>query len=74
MRPLMDHIHIREPPFRWLAVSPGLGLDVREPQPGVTAGFAVCSRLWEFRTGIQRSLLSPVSRFGSALGLHWSSC
>ena len=44
--------------------------DVREPQPGVTAGFAVCSRLWVFRTGIQRSLLSPVSRLGSALGLH----
>ena len=33
--------------------------DVLEPQPGVTAGFAICSRLWEFRTGIQRSLLSP---------------
>ena len=47
-----------------------LGSDVRGPQPGVTAGFAVCSRLWEFWTGIQRSLLSPVSRLGSALGLN----
>ena len=26
--------------------------DVLEPQPGVTAGFAVCSRLWVVRTGI----------------------
>ena len=50
--------------------SAGYQSDVREPQPGVTAGFAVCSRLWVFRTGIQRSLLSPVSRLGSALGLH----
>ena len=48
--------------------------DVLEPQPGVTAGFAVCSRLWVFRTGIQWSLLSPVSRLGSALGLRLSSC
>ena len=44
--------------------------DVLESQLGVTAGNRVCSRLWEFRTGIQRSLLSPVSRLGSALGLH----
>ena len=50
--------------------SAGYQSDVCEPQPGVTAGFAVCSRLWVFRTGIQRSLLSPVSRLGSALGLH----
>ena len=47
--------------------------DVLEPQPGVTAGFAVCSRLWVFQTGIQRSLLSPVSRLGSALG-RGASC
>ena len=29
---------------------------------------AVCSRLWLFRTGIQRSLLPPISVLGSALG------
>ena len=28
--------------------------DVLEPQPGVTAGFAVCSRVWVVRTGILR--------------------
>ena len=33
--------------------------DVLEPQPGVTAGFAVCSRLWVVRTGILRSLPPP---------------
>ena len=33
--------------------------DILEPQPGVTAGFAVCSRLWVFRTGSLRSLPPP---------------
>ena len=34
--------------------------DVLEPQPGVTAGLAVCSRLWVVRTGILRSLLTSL--------------
>ena len=38
--------------------------DVLEPQPGVTAGFAVCSRLWVVRTGILRSLLTSLNRLG----------
>ena len=33
--------------------------DVLEPQPGVIAGFAVCSRLWVFRTGSLGSLPPP---------------
>ena len=37
--------------------------DVLEPQPGVTAGFAVCSRLLVVRTGILRSLLTSLNRF-----------
>ena len=36
--------------------------DVLESQPGVTAGFAICSRLWVVRTGIQRSLLTSLNR------------
>ena len=35
---------------------------------------AVCPRVWLFRTGIQRSLLSPVLRLDSALEFRWSSC
>ena len=38
--------------------------DVLEPQPGVTAGFAVCSRLWVVRTGILQSLLTSLNRLG----------
>ena len=38
--------------------------DVLEPQPGVTAGFAVCSRLWVVRTGILRSLMTSLNRLG----------
>ena len=38
--------------------------DVLEPQPGVTAGFAVCSRLWVVRTGILRSLMTSLFRLG----------
>ena len=38
--------------------------DILEPQPDVTAGFAVCSRLWVVRTGILRSLLTSLNRLG----------
>ena len=38
--------------------------DVLEPQHGVTAGFAVCSRLWVVRTGILRSHLTSLNRLG----------
>ena len=38
--------------------------DVLEPQPGVTAGFAACSRLWVVRTGILWSLLPSLNRLG----------
>ena len=38
--------------------------DVLEPQPGVTAGLAVCSRLWVVRTGILRSLLPALNSLG----------
>ena len=41
---------------------------VLEPQPGVTVGFAVCSRLWVVRTGILRSLLTSLNRLGF---LYW---
>ena len=41
---------------------------VLEPQPGVTAGFAVCSRLWVVRTGILQSLLTSLNRLGF---LYW---
>ena len=38
--------------------------DVLEPQSGVTAGFAVCSRLCVVRTVILRSLLTSLNRLG----------
>ena len=38
--------------------------DGLEPQSGVTAGLAVCSRLWVVRTGILRSLLTSLNRLG----------
>ena len=38
--------------------------DVLEPQPGVTAGFAVCPRLWVIRTSILRSLLTSLNKLG----------
>ena len=44
--------------------------DVLEPQPGVTAGNRRMFQALGFRTGIQQSLLSPVSRLGNVLGLH----
>ena len=43
--------------------------DVLEPQPGVTVGFAVCSRLWVVRTGILLSLLTSLNRLGFMLWL-----
>ena len=42
--------------------------DVLEPQPGVTVGFAVCSRLWVVRTGILQSLLTSLNRLGLCNG------
>ena len=42
--------------------------DVLELQPGVTAGFAVCSSLWVVRTGILRSLLTSLNRLGLCNG------
>ena len=45
--------------------------DVLEPQPDVTAGFAVCSRLWVVRTGILRSLLTSLNRLGFMYWFRW---
>ena len=68
--PLIASVSYWGAPLPLVTSQTRLGSDVREPQPGVTAGFAVCSRPWVFWTSIQRSLLSPISRLGSALGLH----
>ena len=58
-----------EPPLRWLPVRPPVLTSVNATWLSLLAK-AVCPRLWLFRTGFQRSLLSPVSRLGSALGLR----
>ena len=51
-----------------LSLAPPVALPLRrdllEPQLGVTAGFAVCFRLWVVRTGILRSLLTSLNRLG----------
>ena len=68
-RPLIVPIHIREPPFRWLPVRPAHGLTSVNANLVRTAGVSRMFQALLVPTGILRSLLSPVSRLGSELGL-----